>query len=119
MPGPSDLVADLRVGNAVEMSTALTRSCLPDGRVVGWYGAPGVVIDAEVATLAPPRALAARYGTEAFWERWTAAECGAKALHVPIALWLREHGLSSGPIAVRTVRLDDFVVSVAEVPARR
>lgn len=96
------------------MADAVTRSHLSDGRVVGWYGAPGVVIDAEVAGAPVPPALAARFGTEGFWERWTAAECGAKAHDVPIAVWLREHGLSAGPTRTRTWHVHDLVVTMAE-----
>lgn len=110
--------SDLRIGSASEMADALTRSHLSDGRVVGWFGAPDVVIDAELATAEPPAALVARFGAERFWERWTAAECGAKAADVPIALWLREHGLTSGGLAVTTYDLDGVVVSVARVVTR-
>lgn len=95
------------------MADALTRSHLADGRVVGWYGAPGVVIDAEVASAAVPPALAAAYGTERFWERWTAAECGAKLHDVPLPLWLREHGLPDAPAGVTTLHWEGLVVSVA------
>jgi hypothetical protein len=84
------------------MADAVTRSHLGDGRVVGWYGEPGVVVDAEVDTAEPPAELARRYGREQFWARWTAAECRAKLADVPIALWLREHGLDGGPGHVET-----------------
>jgi hypothetical protein len=94
------------------MADAVTRSHLADGRVVGWYGGTGVVIDVETAAAPVPPALAARFGTETFWERWTAAECGAKAYDVPIALWTREHGLSAGLLEVSTFRWLDLVVSV-------
>lgn len=94
------------------MSDALTRSRLADGRVVGWYGAPGAVIDAEIAAAPVPSALASRHGSEDFWERWTAAECGAKASDVPLELWIREHGLSAGPVPVATFGWRDLVVSV-------
>lgn len=104
--------AHLRVGTPAEMAGALTRSHLADGRVLGWFGAAGVVVDAETAGAPVPPALAARFGVELFWERWTAAECGAKAADVPIALWLREHGLSAGGLDVTTLHLDGLVVSV-------
>ena len=83
---------------------------------MGWYGGPGVVIDAELVDRAPPAALAARYGDADFWARWTRAECAAKAADVPIARWLRRHGLE-GPGAedAVTVLLDRVVVSMARV----
>lgn len=110
------VLADLRVGTETAMADAVTRSRLGDGRVLGWYGEPGVVLDAEIADSTPPAALAARYGADRFWERWTAAECGAKATGVPMHLWLREHGLSPGSasdaVVVETLTLDDLVVSI-------
>jgi hypothetical protein len=111
VPAPSD-PADLRIGTGDEMSDAVTRSHLSDGRTVGWYGDAEVVIDAEIASAPVPPALAARHGVDRFWERWTAAECGAKASDVPLELWIREHGLSAGPVAVSTFRWLDLVVSL-------
>lgn len=104
----------LRVGTAEEMAGAVTRSHLADGRCVGWFGDPDVVIDAELADQTVPPALAARYGTHDFWRRWTAAECRAKRADVPIATWLRRHGLGGGGsrVDVRTCHLQDVVVSV-------
>jgi hypothetical protein len=99
------------------MADAVTRSRLADGRVVGWYGDASFLVDGEIAAQPVPPALAARFGTELFWERWTAAECAAKAYDVPIALWLREHGLTAGPLEVTTLRVGGLVVSVAR--ARR
>jgi hypothetical protein len=99
------------------MSAAVTRSHLADGRVVGWFGASDVVIDAEIAAAVPPPALVALYGEGDFWARWTAAECGAKAFDVPIVLWLREHGLTAGPLTVETRILDGVVVSSARRPS--
>ena len=55
------------------------------------------MIDAEVSSLAPPLALVVRHGVEDFWSRWTISECHAKLADVPIAIWLREHELGSGP----------------------
>ena len=104
--------SDLRVGPPAEVVDAHTRSHLPDGRVVGWYGAPGVVIDAEDATAAPPAALVARFGAEDFWGRWTRAECAAKLAGVPMQLWLGRHGLDPVGALVETVRLGDLVVSI-------
>ena len=98
------------------MADAVTRSHLPDGRVVGWYGDAGVVIDAELRHAPPPRALASRFGETDFWSRWTRAECAAKLADVPMQLWLRLHGLD-GPGATTattvTVTLEDAVISVA------
>jgi hypothetical protein len=109
VPAPSEV----RVGTAAETADAVTRSHLPDGRVVGWYGDPGVVIDAEVADATPPTALVARFGAAGFWERWTAAECAAKLADVPMHLWLREHGLAHSGALVETIRRDGLVLSVA------
>jgi hypothetical protein len=111
VPAPSERSpevepVELRIGTPAELAGALTRSTLADGRVVGWYGAPGRVIDAELADRPVPPALAAAYGTERFWERWTAAECAAKHFDVPIAVWLREHGLSAGGLRVEHRVLD-------------
>ena len=94
------------------MAGAVTRSRLADGRVVGWYGDAAYVIDAEIAAQPVPRALARRYGAGDFWRRWTAAECAAKAYDVPIALWLREHGLDAGALEVTTVHWEGLVVSL-------
>lgn len=113
MRDPSELLAQLQVGEL--LGDAVTRSYLADDRIVGWYGAPGVVIDAEIADQKVPDALAARFAPESavgFWIAWTRAECGAKLSDVPIMLWLREHGLSEGGHDVETVRLDDLVVSI-------
>lgn len=107
MPAPSDL----RVGTPDEVADAHTRSHLSDGRAVGWYGARGVVIDAELSAQLVPPALAARYGTEDFWGRWTRTECAAKRADVPITLWLAEHGLD-GPGGATTVERDGITISV-------
>ncbi len=114
MPAPSELLDRrwLRIGSASQAADAVTRSHLADGRVVGWYGDPGVVIDAEIAAQPVPPALAARYGTDDFWGRWTRAECGAKRDDVPISIWLAEHGLD-GPSGAVTLELDGVTVSVA------
>lgn len=103
---------DLVVGTAAETADAVTRSHLADGRVVGWYGEPGRVIDAELTDQPVPDALAARYGTDDFWGRWTRAECAAKAADVPITLWLAEHGLDPGPYVPTTLERDGITVSV-------
>lgn len=97
------------------MAPAATRSRLADGRVVGWFGVDEVVLDAELAEARVPAALAARFGTEDFWGRWTATECAAKAHDVPIMMWIRQHGLRAGDLLVETFRWRDLVVSVAPV----
>lgn len=109
MPARSEL---LRVGSG--LADAVTRSHLADGRVVGWYGDRGHVIDAELTEQPVPPALAARYGSHDFWGRWTRTECAAKAAGVPIALWLASHGLDAG--IGETQLLDGVTVSVARTP---
>ncbi len=114
-PGPSSRDF-LRVGR--DAADALTRSHLSDGRVVGWYGEPGVVIDAEIRGPVPP-ALARRFGEQDFWARWTQAECAAKLADVPVQLWISEHGLGPAGYEVETLELDDLVVSVCHRRAIR
>ena len=105
--------SDLRVGIAGELADAATRSHLPDGRVVGWYGDPGLVIDAELSDAVPPLALASRFGAEDFWVRWTGAECAAKIARVPMHLWLRGHGLGHEGAEVESFERDGIVICVA------
>lgn len=107
--------SEIRIGR--NLPDAVNRSYLADGRVVGWYGEPGAVIDAELTDQPVPAALATRYGTEDFWGRWTRTECAAKAADVPIALWLAEHGLDAG--IGETVEVGDVTVSVAGRPCSR
>jgi len=107
------LRAHLRVGTAAEMADAVTRSHVADGRVVGWYGAPGTVIDAEISDAPPSPRLAARFGSEDFVARWTRAECAAKLADLPMHVWLQRHGLTTGAIKARTVAMGDLVVSLA------
>jgi len=104
----------LRIGSPDETADAVTRSHLADGRVVGWYGDGGHVIDAELTGQPVPPALASRYGTDDFWGRWTRTECAAKAAGVPIGSWLRRHGLDAG--IGETHRLGGVTVSVARTP---
>ncbi len=94
------------------MASAVTRSHLPDGRVVGWFGEPGVVVDAEPAAAPVPSALGARFGVEGFWRRWTAAECAAKLADVPMQVWLHRHGLAHPGARVSTIELHGLVISV-------
>lgn len=106
----------LRVGTGA--SDALTRSHLSDGRVVGWHGEPGVVIDAEIRGPVPP-ALASRFGEQDFWARWTRTECAAKLADVPVQVWIAEHGLGAADYEVETLVLADLVVSVGHRRAIR
>ncbi len=101
------------MGTEAETADAVTRSRVADGRVVGWYGEPGTVVDAEIRDRTPPARLGARFGTEDFWRRWTLAECAAKLADVPMHLWLREHGLAAPGIDAETVDVADLVISVA------
>ena len=114
MPRKSGLrETGLRIGSAAETAEALTRSHLADGRVVGWYGEPGVVIDAEIATQPVPAALAARHGGEDFWVRWTRMECVAKLTDVPAVLLQRDLDRPPPPgVELTTLRLADVVVSI-------
>jgi hypothetical protein len=86
----------LRLGTPRELRAAPTRSHLSDGRCVGWVGpvAPGTstVVDGELE-VRPPVHLARRFGDHDFFARWTRAECAAKLLDVPIAVWWHRHGL--------------------------
>ncbi|MEU0314591.1 hypothetical protein [Nocardioides sp. NPDC006273] len=72
-------VGELSVGSDAELAGHGARSHLHDGRVVAWTGSYDVpvAVDAEVER-AVPAALAKRFGTDRFWERWTRAECVAK-----------------------------------------
>jgi hypothetical protein len=103
------------------------RSHLPDGRTVVLSGGtrPGTraAVDAELDLPGPSR-LVGRYGEDLFWERWTVAECAAKLLGVPIAIWLRRHGLEPPPsvgLSFETFRIGgpgpDVVVTVGTCPS--
>lgn len=110
----SELHGHLKVGDLGDLRDASTRSHLADGRVVGWYGRPRVVIDAELGAQPVPTALAARYGRADFWRRWTRAECAAKIADVPMAMWLAQHGLREHWGTGLTIEFDGIVVTVAE-----
>jgi len=112
VPAPSESVGQLRVGTPAEMADAVTRSHLGDGRVVGWYGDPGTVIDAEIRGHEPTH-LVERFGAEDFLGRWTRAECAAKLADVPMQVWLVRHGLTAPGVDVETIELNDLVISVA------
>jgi hypothetical protein len=113
----------LRIGDPADLTDAVTRSHLDDGRCIGWYGPrpPGwrVAIDAERADAPVPPALARRFGVGDFWARWTRAECCCKLADVPVAAWWRRHGLSTpadGSAVWRTLWLADLVVTVGIAP---
>lgn len=103
-PAASELARHLRIGTAEEMASAHTRSHLRDGRVVGWYGAPGAVIDAESYHDPVPARLAERFGVENFWERWTATECAVKRADGSMLQWMGTRGLDPGDHRVVTLR---------------
>ena len=108
-------MAQIRIGTARQVAGAVTRSHVGDGRVVGWYGAPGTVVDAEIREATPPARLAARFGEEDFSARWTRAECAAKLADVPMHLWLRRHGLGTAGARVATIEVADLVISIARL----
>jgi hypothetical protein len=119
--------AGLELGEAAGLGHAAARSHLADGRCLGWFvpAEPGVrvAVDAEL-DVPPPPGLVARYGGGVFWERWTRAECAAKLTGVPIAGWLRRHGLEVPALPglwLRTFRptdlAPDLVVTLARLTA--
>ncbi|HZL06553.1 MAG TPA: hypothetical protein VFE45_14265 [Coriobacteriia bacterium] len=112
----------LRVERPTRVAAAAARSHLSDGRVVCWYGEPGVVIDAELTDRPVPPALMRRFGAEGFWARWTRAECAAKLADVPMAIWLHDHGLTAGPYDVITLTYEPepgIVVALGRRPVKR
>ena len=125
-PSEQTVRRHLRLGPAGELTGALTRSYLPDGRCVGWCdavrGAGSLVLDAELDDRPPPAALARLYGAEDFWVRWTRVECAAKMADVPIAVWLRQWGLAVqtdlalGLVTLRPDWLDPALVVTVGVP---
>lgn len=104
MGRPSEVAQHLRIGTAAQMASALTRSHLRDGRVIGWYGEPGVLIDAEFYGDPVPEHLAARFGVDRFWERWTATECAVKREDGSMLQWMGTRGLDWAPYDVTWVR---------------
>lgn len=111
------------------------RSYLSDGRGVGW-NPPSTTsrwqaaLDAERLDQRVPVVLQrlARRGSgldptslpaEQLWQQWTRAEVLAKLLDVPILTWIGRYGLTLPdrlptplPVAVRTLLVEDVVVSV-------
>ncbi len=111
----------LRIGSDAELAGYRARSHLHDGRVVAWTGSHDVpvAVDAEVERTVPA-ALARRFGTDGFWERWTRAECVVKLTGRGVAdivdLMAAEPAGDDGPsagVCLSTVRLPgDIVVSI-------
>jgi len=76
------------VGSPEALAHLTRRSHLSDGRCVAWAGSgPVLAVDAELDRPVPA-ALAARFGVEDFWGRWTRLECVAKVTDTPVALLL-------------------------------
>ena len=110
----------LRVGSDAELAGYRARSHLHDGRVVAWTGSYDVpvAVDAEVERTVPA-ALAKRFGTDGFWERWTRAECVVKLTGrgvVDIVDLMADDPGGDGPgatVCLSTVRLPgDIVVAI-------
>jgi hypothetical protein len=108
VPAPSEpitavrLEADLVVGTPEALTHLALRSHLSDGLCVAWAGRlPVLAVDAERDRLVPA-ALAARFGTDDFWGRWTRLECVAKVTETPVALLL---GTTLTPPQLADVRL--------------
>ncbi|NYI79925.1 4-phosphopantetheinyl transferase family protein [Nocardioides panzhihuensis] len=117
---------ELSVGSDAELAGHRARSHLHDGRVVAWTGSYDVpvAVDAEVDR-AVPAALATRFGTDRFWERWTRAECVAKLtgrgvldlVDLMTGADPGGDGRSAG-VSLRTVRLaGGIVVSIGTLDA--
>ena len=124
---PAELERYLRVGSSTSMASAVTRSHLPDGRCVGWYGpvpdGASIVIDAEFTDRTVPPALGRRFGHTDFWLRWTRAECAAKLRDVPILVWLARSGLEPGDgdvyVTVESASLGPDVMVTFGIAPRR
>ncbi|MFJ9387467.1 hypothetical protein ACIRON_01510 [Nocardioides sp. NPDC101246] len=111
----------LLVGSDAELAGYRARSHLHDGRVVAWASSDDVpvAVDAEVERTVP-EALARRFGTDGFWERWTRAECVVKltgrGVVDIVALMAGEE--PSADVRLSTLRLrGGIVVSIGRVPA--
>ena len=50
-----------------------------------------------------PSRLAARFGTDRFWERWTATECAVKRADGSMLQWMGTRGLDWSPHSVTWV----------------
>jgi phosphopantetheinyl transferase len=105
----------LRVGSDAELAGYRARSHLHDGRVVAWTGSHDVpvAVDAEVERTVP-EALAWRFGTDGFWERWTRAECVVKLTGRGVADIVGQMDLMTGDpgrgVRLSTVRLPGGIV---------
>lgn len=108
----------LRVGSDAELAGYRARSHLHDGRVVAWTGSHDVpvAVDAELERTVPA-ALARRFGTDGFWERWTRAECVVKLTGRGVVdivdLMADDPGRGDGPgagVCLSTVRLPGGIV---------
>lgn len=109
----------LSVGSDAELAGYRARSHLHDGRVVAWTGSYDVpvAVDAEVER-AVPTALAERFGTDRFWERWTRAECVAKLTGRGVVdlVGLMKAGDTGTGVSLSTEQLPDgIVVSVGRL----
>lgn len=111
----------VRVGRRADVPEPAPRSHLGDGRSVwleeGEGGSHRWAVDAEIERVVPP-ALAARFGVDRFWERWTRAECVSKLTDVPVVVLLRRHGLDvpvPDGVGLRTDHVLGLVVSTARV----
>lgn len=104
--------ARLRVGSDAELAGYRARSHLHDGRVVAWAGSYDVpvAVDAEVERTVP-EALARRFGTDGFWERWTRAECVVKLTGRGVVDLVDLMSGDPGPgVRLSTVRLPGGIV---------
>jgi hypothetical protein len=109
----------LRVGSDAELAGYRARSHLHDGRVVAWAGSYDVpvAVDAEVERTVPA-ALAKRFGTDGFWERWTRAECVVKLTGRGVVdiVDLMAAEVPATDVRLRTLRLrGGIVVSVGRL----
>ena len=91
--------------------------------MVAWTGSYDVpvAVDAEVERTVPA-ALARRFGTDGFWERWTRAECVVKLTGrgvvdiVGLMAAYPDGGVRPGAeVCLSTVRLGDIVVSIGRL----
>lgn len=120
MPPPSEPPASAERWLRLDEPGSYTNSHLADGRRLGWHGPvpPGcaLAIDAEITAAPIPPALARRFGTDRFWERWTRAESLCKLADVPMLAWVGRHGLDRPDppgVRCRTLLLADLTVTVA------
>lgn len=83
---------------------------------------PGIAfaLDAELADRPVPSALSrwsGGLGATDFWGPWTRVETCCKLLDVPVAVWLRRHGLVEDPtLPMVTFRHRGAVVTCGAAP---